>query len=205
MILLEKRAHLILKTPSAVVCLLPIDIVDEGANIRRTDGEQPITALPREVTHPLLFHPRRRPRLNLRYEFCSRSCRCQPHCKMNVVGNAAHPKAFAIQFACRSREIGIKRSAHILVDQRGPMFRAENHMYQVKALRLRHGKDYMPGLQPFLASINVYLGLRPRLVCRQTYGPYRLSLQLRQDTGRSQSKSRHSMGWINRSQREVNL
>jgi hypothetical protein len=171
MILLKKRPHLILKTPFAVVRLLLINVVDESANVRRTDGKQTIPTLPSEITYPLLLHPDGRSRLDLRYELRSRSCHCQSYREMNMVGSSTRSKALTIQSARRSSEICKKRSANIFVDQRGSMFRAENNMNQVEAQRLGHGKDYMPGLQPFAALTNAYLGLRPRLVCRRTFGP----------------------------------
>jgi len=172
MILLEKRAHLVLETPLAMVRLLPVDITLQRAQIRRSDGKQTIPALPRKLPHPLLLHPDGRRRLDLRHELRGRSRRCQPHRKMNVIGNTAHAKALAIQYARRSREIGMKRGTDFLVDQRRAMFRAEDDMHQVEAQRLRHGTDYMPGLQPSPSSANAYLGLRPRLVCRRTFGPH---------------------------------
>jgi serine/threonine-protein kinase RIO1 len=60
------------------------------------------------------------------------------------------------------------------------MFRAEDNMHKVEAQRLRHGRDYMRGLQPSPVSANAYLGLRPRLVCRRTFGPHSISLHPRQ-------------------------
>jgi hypothetical protein len=57
------------------------------------------------------------------------------------------------------------------------MFRAENDMHQIEAQRLRHLTDYMSGLQPSAVLADTYLGLRPRLVCRRAFGPYRLSIQ----------------------------
>jgi hypothetical protein len=43
-------------------------------------------------------------------------------------------------------------------------------MHQVEAQCLRHRDDFMSGLQPSLVSADTYLGLRPRLVCRQAFG-----------------------------------
>ena len=171
MILLEKRAHLILKTPFPMVHRLRVDVFRQRANVRRTDGKQTITALPRKVSHPLLFPPRGRYCLDLRNEFCGCSCRCQSHRKMNVVGNPTRAETFAIQLARCPRDIRMKCRADIIVDKRSPMFRAENNMHQVEAQRLRHARDYMPGLQPLPASPIAYLGLRPRLVCWRAFSP----------------------------------
>jgi hypothetical protein len=57
------------------------------------------------------------------------------------------------------------------VDRRNALFRAEDDMHKVEAQRLWHRTDYMSGLQPFPDLANAYLGLRPRLICRRTFGP----------------------------------
>ncbi len=171
MILLQKRAHLILKAPLAVVRLLPVDVLSKSAKIGRTDGEQAISALPREVRNALLLHPRGRPGFDLRYELRGRPGRCQSHRKMNVIGNSTRSKTLAIQSASCSSEIRVERCTDIIIDERSAMSCAENNMDQVEAQRLGHGWNYMPGLQPFPFLADRYLGLRPRLVCRRTYGP----------------------------------
>jgi hypothetical protein len=178
MILIEKRAHLVLETPFDVVRLLRVDVVDQRADIRRADGKQTVSTLPRELGYPLLFHPYRRSGFHLGYEFRCRSRRRQSDRKMNVVGNSTHSKALTIQFARGSGEIRMKIRNHVIVDERSPMFRAENDMHQIEAQRLRHGSDYMSGLQPSAVLADTYLGLRPRLVCRRAFGPQRLSIQL---------------------------
>ena len=170
MIFLEKRAHLVPEIPLGMVRLLPVDVSHESPNIRRTDREQSITTLPREIPNSLLFHPHRRSRLDLRHDLRRRFCRSQSHRKMNVITDSTNSKAFAIQFACRSRKIRMKSGTDFVVDQRGTLFRAENDMHQVETQGLRHRANYMSGLQPSPVSANTYLGLRPRLVCRQAFG-----------------------------------
>ena len=177
MILLEKRAHLVLETTLGVVRLLSVDVTQKHANIRRADGEQSVSALPREIANPLLFHPNGRPGLDLRHDLRRRSRRRQSYRKMNMVGNAAHPKTLAIQFARDAREICMKVGTDIIVDQRKPVLRAEDKMHQVEAQRLRHGTNYMPGLQPSPVLADTYLGLRPRLVCRQAFGLHPMPFQ----------------------------
>jgi hypothetical protein len=61
-------------------------------------------------------------------------------------------------------------------DQWCAIFRAEDDMHQVEAQRLRHGRNYMSGLQPSPRVATVNLGLRPRLVCRRAFGPQNLGL-----------------------------
>jgi len=177
MILLEKRAHLVLETTLLVVRLLPVDVTHQRADISRTDGKQGIPALPREIPNPLLFHPQRRSRLHLRHNLCRRFCRPQPNRKMNVVRNSTHAETLAIQFAGCTREIRVKTGKNAVVDQRRTIFRAEDDMHQVEAQRLRHRTNYMSGLQPYTVLVDTCLGLRPRLVCRQAFG-----LQIRRIT-----------------------
>ena len=96
---------------------------------------------------------------------------------MNMVGNAAHPKTLAIQFTRRTREICMKCRGNILSDQRSTLFGAEHDMHQIETQRLRHGWNYMLGLQPSPVLSDTYLGLRPRLVCRQAFGLHALQCQ----------------------------
>ncbi len=189
MILLQKRAHLILKTSFAVVHRLPVDVLNERADVRRADGKQGIAALPCKLSFPLLFHPGRRAGLDLGDELRGGPGRRQPNRKMNVVGGSACSKALAIQFARCSREIGMQGGGLVAGDGWKSLFGAEDDVDQIEAQRLGHGRDYMPGLQPSPDSGDPYLGLpdpngqarpsgapvRPRLVCRRTFGPHGFS------------------------------
>ena len=177
MILLEKRAHLVLETPLAVVRLLPVDVLQKSPDIGRADGKQRVSTLPRELRDPLLLHPDGRPGLDLGYDPRCRFCRPQPHRKMNMIGNSTHPETLAVQFARCTSQICVKSGANFVVDKRSTLFRAEDDMHQVEAQSLRHRGDYMSGLQPSPVSADTYLGLpapasklagdpvRPRLVC----------------------------------------
>ncbi len=90
---------------------------------------------------------------------------------MNVVSDASCPETLAIQLARGSRKIGVKSRQNVIMDQRNAIFGTEDNMNQIEAQRLRHCRNYMPGLQPSTAAANTYLGLRPRLLCHRTYGP----------------------------------
>jgi hypothetical protein len=57
------------------------------------------------------------------------------------------------------------------LDEGSTIFCAENNMHEVEAQPLRHGTDYMPGLQPSVCCAGPNLGLRPRLVCGRAVGP----------------------------------
>jgi hypothetical protein len=177
MILLEKRAHLVLEIPLDVVRLLSVDVTQESVNISRTDREQSVSTLPSKLTNSVLLHPNGRSGLDFRHNFRRCFCRAQPHRKMNVVGDSTYPKTFAIQFASGSGQICVKGGNNAVANERRTMFCAEDDMHQVKAQRLRHAGDYMSGLQPSPVLADTYLGLRPRLVCRQAFGLHRLSIQ----------------------------
>jgi len=188
MILLKKRAHLVLKTPPAVMRWLVADVSNEGGHIGGTDREQAIPTLPREHWDALPLHPRGRTGLNLRHDLRGRPCCRQPHREVHMVRNAADAKTFAIQLACRSRKIGMQCTSDLVIDQRQSVFRAEDNMYQVEAQRLRHRGNYRTVLQPSPALTNLYLGLRPGLLCHRTYGPDILN------TARAQRRRRHTDG-----------
>jgi len=57
-------------------------------------------------------------------------------------------ETFATKFAYRPRKIGVQRGCDIVFDERMTVFRTENDMHEIEAQRLRHGRDYMSGLQP---------------------------------------------------------
>jgi hypothetical protein len=171
MILLEKRVHLVLKTPLAVVRLLFVDVIDQRADVGGADREQPVPALPREVRSCLLLHPNGRTGLDLRDNLRRRSRRSQPHGEMHMVGNSTNPKAFTIQLSGRTGKISVQNGTDLVVDQRCTLFRREHDMHQVETQRLWHPGNYMSDLQPSPVSANTYLGLRPRLLCSRTFGP----------------------------------
>lgn len=174
MVLVEKRAHLILEVSLAMVRLLPVDISNQRTKIGRADGKQTVPALPRKSADTLLFHPGGRAGFDLGDNLGRRSCRGQSHRKMNVVSDASCSETLAIQFARGSRKIHVKSRQNVIIDQRDAIFGTEDDMNQVEAQRLRHCCDYMSGLQPSTALANTYLGLRPRLICHRTYGPQSL-------------------------------
>src|SRR6185437_12762745 len=107
MILRKERAHLVLKTPPAMVRLLLVDVSDERIKIGGTNRKQAISSLPGEIRNTTPFHPRGRCRLdlrdNLRGGFSGRQC----HRKVNVIAHTTYAKAFATEFARRSGQISV--------------------------------------------------------------------------------------------------
>jgi hypothetical protein len=176
MILRKKRPHLVLKTPPAVMRLLRLDVLNQCADVPRTYGKQPISALPRELRDPMLLHPKGGSRFDLRHNLRGRSRSRQPHRKMNMVGNPAHAEAFAIELSCSPRNISVQPRANLIADRRQPVLGTEHYVNQIETQRLRHGGNYMSrnyvsGFQPSCHSASPYLGLRPRLVCHRAFSP----------------------------------
>ena len=172
MILREKCSHLVLKTPLAVMCLLRLDVSHQLPNVSGTDGKQPVSSLPGESRHTLLLHPDRRSRFDLRHDFRGRSRRRQTQCEMDVIGHTSSAKTFAIHLSGSTRKIGIQRIRKLVRDKRLTIFGAENNVHKIETQGLRHARDYMSGFQPSTDVPIGDLGLRPRLVCRRTFGPH---------------------------------
>jgi len=58
---------------------------------------------------------------------------------VNVIGNTAYGQGFATQIAANCREVSMHAGLHGSVDPGFPVLRAENHMNDDLAERLRHG------------------------------------------------------------------
>jgi hypothetical protein len=153
MILLKKRAHLVLKTPLTVVRRLLFDVSDERIHIRWSHRKHPIPSLPSETSASMRLHPYRRARLNLRHNLRSSSGRTQPQRQMHMVGNATGSKTLAPQPARSSCHISMQIGRNRCLDQRQPILRTKNHMHQIKAQRLRHCEIIDGTLSPLTAQI----------------------------------------------------
>ena len=164
MVLHQKRAHLVLETPLRVVRLLPVDVPDQRVEIGGPYRKQTITALPRELRHSLLFHPHRGCGLDFRDDLCRRTRRRNPQRKMDMVGYASGAKTFAAKFAGSTGKIGVQSRRSLIEDEWMTILGTEDYMHQIQAQRLRHGSDYMSGLQPSLRFANGYLGLPAQAV-----------------------------------------
>jgi len=171
MILLEKRAHLVLKAPLSMVDFLLIDVLNQRAQISRTNGEHPVSALPCEARNSAFLHPDRRRRFNLRHNLRRGCSRSQSYRKMNMICDPANSEALAIQFASCPGKVSMKVTRNVIANEWNSILRTEDNMHKIETQRLRHSGDYISGLQPSSVSNNEYLGLRPRLVCHRTFGP----------------------------------
>ena len=137
MILLKKSAHLVLKTPPAVVRRLLVDVTDQWAKICRPDRKQTIPALPRETGHPLLLHPHGRPRFNLRYEFRGRFSSL-PASQQDERDQRPHPTRKHSQSNLRAAPARYAWSSPLTSSliSGAPLFCAEDDMDQVETQRL---------------------------------------------------------------------
>ena len=171
MILLKKRAHLLLKAPLPMVRLLPVDVPHQRAEVRRSHREQSIPALPRKTHNTLILHPGRRRSLQLRHNLCRGLRRSEPQRKMHMIGNTAHTETFTIEPASSPGQIRMEVWPDLVVNQRRPFPGAEDDMHQIQIQRLRHVSIDVPGLRPSLLCTTQFLGLRPRLLCVPAIGP----------------------------------
>jgi len=165
MIFLEKHAHLVLKTPLAVVFFLRVDVTKQYAEIGRTNRKQTIPPLPREGPSAVSLHPRRGRSLDLRHNLRSIFRGCEPQRQMDVIGHSSRAKALTAQVAGHFRKICMKFSFAILRDQWSPVFGAKDNVNEVETQRLRHCGDYMSRFQPSGSLLIAYL------VCRRSFGP----------------------------------
>jgi len=136
----KKHAHLVLKAPPLVVRPLTVDVPQQHPGISRAHGEQPISALPREIRYTLLFHPRRRTRLQLRHDLRRRPRHRQPHRKVHMVFHSTHAKTLALQPPSRPRKVRMQLGSNLLTNQRHTAFRTEHNVHQIEAERLRHAQ-----------------------------------------------------------------
>ncbi len=148
MILLEKRTHLFLKIPLAVVRLLPLDVQNQRSRLRWTDGKCPIPALPRKRVNTLNLHPLRRSGLQLLHQLCQALRRMQTDGEMHMVGHTPDSKTIAFPIAHNCRKISMQPAPHILLQQWTAILRTEDDMDQHETQRLGHGGQYSSGLQP---------------------------------------------------------
>ena len=172
MILRKKRPHLVFKTPLSVMGFLCLDVSHQLPDVGGTDRKQPVSSLPSELRHTLLLHPDRRSRFDLRHYFRRRSCRRQTQREMDVIGRTSSAKAFAIHLSGYARKIPIQRIRKLFRDKRLTVFGTKDDVHKIEAQGLWHARDYMSGFQPSSSPAITVLGLRPRLVCRRTYGPH---------------------------------
>ena len=150
MVSLQQSAQLFLVAPLCVMSFLPVDVLNQCRDVRRTDRKQRITSLPGKVGHSLCLHPCRRRAFHFRYHLCRRLRDCNLQSQMHMVRHATGPKALTSKPARRSRQVGMQR--RWILDQRHTSLRTEHHMHQIEAQSLRHSQKYMP----------VYLNLAPR-------------------------------------------
>jgi hypothetical protein len=162
MILLKKRAHLLLEIPLAMVRFLLLDVRDQRARVRRADGERPVPALPRKGLEALTLQPFGRRRFHFLNELRETLRRVQTNGEMHMVRHTADAKAIAFFIADKSREVHMQIGSHALVQQGKTSLRAEDNMDQDEAQRLGHGRDYMPGFRPFNSISPGTWGFAPR-------------------------------------------
>ncbi len=167
----EERSELSLKTPPLMVLALPINVPHQRWEVGRADREQAIPSLPCKIHDALPLHPHRRTCLELRNDARGNAIRRKSQRQMHMVRHTTGPVALAFEISRNGRHIRVQLRCHLFTDQRPAVPRAKHKMDQVEGQRLRHGRDYRTGFQPFLHGRAASLGLWPRLVSRRTFGP----------------------------------
>jgi len=159
MIPTTQGAQLILETTLRVVRFLSIYVQHDGIHIRRADGEQAIPALPCETDHSLPLHPGGRARLDLRNYLCRDLRGRQTQGDVDMIGDTANANTLTTELTNGSGDVRMKRRLDSIVDEQRPAFGAEDNMHEVEAQRLRHGRHFIPSLQPSISGGHANLGL----------------------------------------------
>jgi hypothetical protein len=162
-ILLQECPKLILKIPFPMMCLLSIDVLNQGLQIRRSNGKRAITSLPRELCQRrrLCLQPFRRGRLQLRNHLRDICGARQSDRKMHMVGDTSHAIALASGIAEDRSEAGIELRTHGLIQHGHSPLRAEDHMHHNERERQRHRQQYRSGFRPSHVTPNTSWGYAP--------------------------------------------
>lgn len=110
--------------------LLRVNVADEGVEIGRPHGECTVSALPCELCQfrRLRLEPLRRARLQILDQLCDGDGPREADGQVDVVRNAANPKAFAVDAAYYGCQIGVELFAYRRSEHRCAVFGAENEM-----------------------------------------------------------------------------
>ena len=165
MVLSKERAHFVLETMLSVVRALCVDVADEGIEVGGPDGEEAVAALPGEVVDALVFHPNGGRGFQVGDQVCGFARSGNAYCEVNVVGDAAGAKTFAVEFAGYAGEVGVQAWGNFVADGGQAVFSAEDDVHEIEAQRLCHGRPYVSGFQPSCICTPWDLGLQPRLLC----------------------------------------
>ena len=174
-ILLQECPKLILKIPLPMMCLLSIDVLNQGLQIRRSNGKRAVSSLPCELRQcwRLRLQPLRRRSLQLRNHLRDICGARQSDRKMYMVGSTSHAITLASGIAQDRGEVGIQLRTHGLIQHRTSALRTEDHMHHDERERQWHRQDYRSGLQPSHVTPNTSWGFAP---CWYSHAPSALRL-----------------------------
>ena len=152
MILLKKRAHLVLKRPPLMVRVLCVDVPQQRPCIGRRHREGAIPTLPCKPRQrrSLRLQPPRGRRLHLADKLGHIPIGMNPDRQVHMVGYTAHAQAIALRPTHHGRQIRTKIGTDSVTQQRATALRAENDVHQIERQRLRHhptiGRAFSPRL-----------------------------------------------------------
>ncbi len=124
----RNRPIFFLKGARPVVFLLPIYVMEQCVTVGRADGERAVAALPGKhgQRRRLRFEPFGRRRFQAFDEIGHGDGARKPDGEMNVIGDTANAKAFAIRVPGDRGEIGVKRGTDFRAKERCAVLRGEN-------------------------------------------------------------------------------
>jgi hypothetical protein len=146
MILLKKRAHLVLKTPSLMARFLRVNVVQQCFAIRRSDGERTIPALPREARKCFALQPNRRVDHQFLHWVREIHGRVKTNRKMDMISDATDAVTIAALIARNRREIGVQLRKDRSIEHRATVSGAEDNVDQQKTQRLGYEPNYISRL-----------------------------------------------------------
>ena len=161
---LQEGSKFILICLVRMMRLLRIDVMDQCMQIRRPNRKRAISTLPRKLRQlrRLALEPPRGGRFQLRNEIRNIGLTVQTNCQVDVVGDTAHPKTFALVVANDRCEIGMEVRPHSLIQNGCTVLRAEDHLDMEKCQRPSHSEDYRSDPRPSCPKPNVTWGFAPR-------------------------------------------
>jgi len=162
-ILLQECPKLILEIPFPMMCLLSIDVLNQGLQIRRPNGKRAITPLPCEVRQRrrLRLQPLRRCSLQLGNQLSDIRSSRQSNCKMNVVRNSIDAITLTSRVSRDCREIAVEIATHSITQHGRSSLRTEDYMHHNERERQWHRQQYRSGLQPSHVTPNTSWGYAP--------------------------------------------
>ncbi len=165
-VFVQERPILLLEGADAVMLLLLVDVGGEGHQVRRSDGEAAVAALPGKVAQggSLGLQPFGGRGLQGFDQLSHRERARESDGEMHMIGNAPDAVGFTTRVPRHLSQIGVQMRAQRGVETRETVFGAEHQMDDDEAEGLRHGGRSMGrAFSPSSGFCGIPLGRWPRL------------------------------------------